>query len=395
MLVSFMVIIIIVGVFLGQTFSKQLAILPPGWEIYNQVGALRQNDTIRTEAEDFMNPRFLSGPVWKVDWDDPRYRVPTIQVVLGDISHVDAMGKPIPSTQIVENREVERGNHTYYLDYHIYHFSVSIRTLADKAYNASDGLWWHETSAPSKAFLGAFGWTKIGKPFEGGAYVKFIVSPWIGGTYRAAPNSSYVLERCWAGIMNAYVFEVSSQQVRNQWGDKPNPNHDYYVKGLLNRGGQVPMFKDDGTFGTSAPTVDWDLNVTPDIRIESTVVLFLPVDMMAGAYVKYNAWDGHMEEVYPCDVEAIYTIRVDVLTVHDFVLQTSYKPPMLKWAEDFFSWSLSFWDGLWNFFGLLNPFRMFGDTAGMVAFIALTMIGLVALWIIVKIVVHRAVPARS
>ena len=102
-------------------------------------------------------------------------------------------------------------------------------------------------------------------------------------------------------------------------------------------------------------------------------MLYLPVEMLPGAYVTYDAMNI-ARDVAPCDVYVMYTVRIDVLTAHDFVLQTAHHPPEPKPPGDWFSWALAFWDQFFKTLGLWNPFRMFGEWGSLVAFIVLLIV---------------------
>ncbi|NIQ11760.1 MAG: hypothetical protein GWO23_19880, partial [Gammaproteobacteria bacterium] len=212
---------------------------------------------------------------------------------------------------------------SYYLDYHIYMYTVTVRTIADK--NEVKNDWWeHETSWPWNQYNKLSGTgvnEKLGEKFAGGVYVKFIIDPWQGFTYRDPPPSEnpeeewYALEGCWAGVMNTYVADRRLGQVENQWGDSPDPDDDAqkFVGAGLDEGNQVPMLLDDGAYGSPAPDIDWDPTVTPDEDIESSVVQYLPIEMQPGADIDYDRW-GYAIALNPCDVYVMYTLRVDVLT---------------------------------------------------------------------------------
>lgn len=375
---------------IGIPSLRLLSVNPPGWEMYNQIGAVRHNDVIMDSEDNFTNPRELMGVYWKVDWDDKTYGVPTIQVQTGDLHHVDFMGKTIPNTQPTDSITFERGNYSYFLDYHVYMFTVTIRTVADKTIVGVSPVWglatiYHETSWPYTYKAPADSGTgQIGEAFKGGVYVKFVINPWQGFTYRDPPEAEgedyYVLESCWAGVMNAYLANKEMGQTANQWDNRPNPEDgDMFFKAGLDRGNQVPMLLDDGCFGDPAPTVDWDPAVTPDEDIQSTVVLYLPVELLAGADAEFNGW-GCSTNLYPCDVYVMYTVRIDVLTTHGFILHTAKEPPDPDPPSDYFSWAEDFWDGVFAAIGMMNPFRIFGPLAPFVAFVAiLLLLGLVTL----------------
>jgi len=309
------------------------------------------------------------GVYWKVDVDEPNYHVPTLQIEAGDIRHVDFTGKEIPADEPADSITVQRGDRYYYLDYHIYVMTITIRTIADKNIYKKPGMipfFEHETSWEAEAGEKSppYTWNdenRIGMPFKGGVYVKFVISPWRGFTYREPPNDEYTLENCWAGVMNAYVFRREMGQVENQWGDMPDPDPwaPMYFKAGLDVGNQVPMFKDDETFGTPAPRVDWDPSVTPDERIESTVVLYLPAELLAGAKFHTDIWTT-IDDIYPCDVYVMYTLRIDVLTIHGFALQTAINPPEPQPPSDWFTWFKGFWENVAAWFSSVFGNPMFG-----------------------------------
>lgn len=382
--------LIILFAFVARQWFPFLRWVSPGWEIYDQIGAIRSNDEIYSQSWQFTSPCELMGVYWKVDVDDPYYGVPTIMVQLGDIHHIDFTGREIPSDQVAASMTVTRGNSTYYLDYHIYKYTVTIRTIADRKLDhvvGSVNMWYHETMWPWVGWgpFGGYAGPQIGQHFVGGAYTKFVICPWKGYSYREPPDDppddTYVLENCWAGVMNTYVLEKQQGQVENQWGQMPSPTSaQLFIGGGLDEGNQVPMFEDDGTFGTPAPVVNWDPSLAPDVRIESTVVHYLPIEMGVGASCQH-AWDGDVENISPLDVAVMYTLRVDVLQTHQFTLASAIKPPEPSWPTDYFSWAETFWTWLWGF----NPFAIFGPYAAFVAFLCL--LGIIAVIIVVLLAI--------
>jgi len=402
-------LICIVGLLLAPSLLK-LSLISPGWEIYDQIGALRYNDQVYSEASQFTTPRELMGVYWKVDLDDPNYGVPTLMVEVGDIHHVDFMGRDISNDEYAQTRTVTRGNNTYYLDYHIYLYTVTIRTIADVRQTGGSPPWSapsfdHETSWPYE-FEGTFGNggtennpPHVGKVFDGGVYTKFVISPWRGGTYRDAPNSSYVLDNCWAGVMNTYVLDKTEGQVQNQFppsgdnpGGMPTPEGNAQItsRGGIDKGNQVPMLEDDGTFNTPAPVTNWDSGVTPDTRIESTVVHFLPVALGAGAKLHDNMY-FQVDAIYPCDGYIQYSLRVDVLQTHEFTLETAYNPPTPVIPTDYFSWAQDFWTSFlrgidpFKIFGPLEPFIWFLFTLFVIGVIIFIVLAIFAPWTLPRI----------
>lgn len=375
---KWIIVLILIAIFMN---ALNLSIVTPGWEIYNQIGAFDFNNTVYTDLPG------MHGVYAKVDVDEATYGVPTVMSELGDVHHVDFAGKERPNDQPADTMTVTRGNHTYYLDYHIYLYTVTIRTVADIYLYDHKGigqlpLWQHETSWPHECLeLGNdYGYnTYVGEKFDGGVYVKFVINPWKGISYHEAPTTDdpdeewYVLDNCWAGVMNTYILEKDQGQIENQWGETPDPDGEapMFVKAGLDEGNQVPMYQDDGTFGgTLAPKINWDPTVTPDARIESTVVHYLPCQLQPG--LKTNTdWKGCVVAIYPCDVYIQYTLRVDVLQVHGFVLETAHHPPTPSSPVDYFSWARGFWENIANWFA--NPWNL----AGIGVFTWLLLIGIV------------------
>jgi len=150
----------------------------------------------------------------------------------------------------------------------------------------------------------------------------------------------------------------------------------------------VPMFQDDGTFGAPADRVDWDTSVTPDTRIESTVVHYLPVTMGAGTQVTWN-WAGDATDLTVGDVAIQYKLRVDVLLTHEFTLQTAIKPPAPTWPHDYFGWAESFWT---SFLGGLNPFAFLGPFSPLAWFLVTAVIGLIVILVLIAVFAPWVLP---
>ncbi len=378
MVFGLLIIAILAATMVMQPIQHGMTIAVPGWEIYNQIAAMQYPSGVKSGSSDFPSGQaFVSGPMWKVDDVALCSVIPTIMVQTGDIRHVDFTGMVTPNTEPAKTITKTIGNHTYTLDYHIYMFDISIRTIADYKQVSTSLLgvpvYAHETSwadMSSDPLPGGVSSGQVGKQFDGGVYVKFVFSPWRGDN--TSPPENYVLSNAWAGTMNAYVFSKEQGQVSNQWGDLPTPSNgaELFVKGGLDNGAQVPMFKDDGQYGNTAPRTNWDNNVSPDTRINSNVVLYLPVQEEAGAYLTKHWLTSETIGVAPCDVYVKYTLRIDVLQAHDFVLQTAYNAPTLAPPTDFYSWTKSFWDA-------------FNDSGWWyIIFIALVL--LAALWVVMK-----------
>jgi hypothetical protein len=416
--VCLVILVAFVGVLFGVGFRLQLgSIYHSGWEIDDRITAVGYENPntlthmILTQHNQFTSPNFISDALWKVDIDAPTWGLSTLQVMIGDIHHVDFTGRDIPNDQAAEELTVTRGNNTFYLDYHMYLYTVTIRTVADAYMRGMSGIlnnqptFEHETSWPYQSSNFLFSGTidtppRIGKEFDGGVYVKFVIQPWNGYSYHDAP-SGYVLNDAWAGVMNSYIMPGGfvAGQVPNQFSPsdnnpggtpKPEANAPWTQVGGLAGGDKTPMFLDDGTFGVDAPRVDWDAGVTPDTRIQSTVVNYFPVHLEAGCKT-HSGPTGFVDEIYPCDVYVMYTVRVDVLQTHQFTLQTAYKPPTPEIPSDAFYWAESWWTtvlhGLDPFawLGPLEPLAWWLLSGGIVILVIVVLVAIFAPWVLPRL----------
>jgi len=339
-----------------QSFQQE-SIVNPGWEIYNQIAGITYGQGVKTGPGDFPHPVTIGGANWIVDEDELYWGSPTLMVQTSEIRHVDFTGTVIPSSQPA-TAPIEKviNNHKYVVDQHIYMFDVTVRTVADKITHASSlpypfmvPKFSHETSWPVENSGAYSSGGEVGKQFNGGVYIKFVVSPWSGIASRETPEG-YYLNGAWAGIMDSKIFTKEQGQVANQWGEIPIPDAEapMFVRGGLDNGAQINMYEDGGGFGTPADTIDWDPNQVLDSRIQSVVVLYLPEQLQAGAYLKREVIPSDVTQLTPCDVYIKYTVKVDILQAHDYVLVTNPIPDELDPPVDFFSWVKGFWDGLFN-----------------------------------------------
>lgn len=389
--------------------SQGQTIVTPGWEIYNQIVGVQCGNQLYKSSSQFTTPNFISGPLWKFDVDNPSSGVPTMEVTVGDIHHVDFSGSDIPNNQAAQTITVTRGNNTYILDDHIYLLTVTIRSIADFQQVQSYGNipnFNHETSWPRtySAWLqkGIAAPAAVGKVFDGGVYLAFIINPWRGASVDnsvTAPAGSVLVDG-WAGVMNAYVFFDPSQgQVANQWADSPNPDNNHGLptpeadaplssKGTIARGNQVPMFQNDGSFSSNAPITHFDNNLSPDTRIPSSVALYLPVQIFPGVKTHADALRT-VDTLYPCDGYVMYNVRVDVLQSHDFLLQTAITPPTPVPPADYFTWAESWWT---TFLHGLDPFAFLGPYEALVWWLVTFGVAILIVVIFVAIVFPSVLP---
>jgi len=104
---SAIILVTILAILVGAQFLhlQLLSWISPGWEIYNQVGAMRHRSENYVSTSDFTYPRDLMGTYWKVDIDEETWGVPTIMCELGDVHHVDWTGRDVPWDQPADYRE--------------------------------------------------------------------------------------------------------------------------------------------------------------------------------------------------------------------------------------------------------------------------------------------------
>jgi hypothetical protein len=403
-------VLIITGMIPGL---PRLTSVVPGWEIYNVMGGL-EIDTptmqkLVINSSGFTSPNEFTTVYIKGDFDDPYYGFPTIMVTQGGLSHVDFMGNDIPNDQPAMTKSVNVWNateekwHTVLLDYHIYMYTVTIRTVADKNLEASGYLgipaeWAHETLWPRtwETPINSGG-SHYGKEWAGIVWSKFVISPWRWNTdTRTPPNASYSLINGWAGVMDTYVFWSKKEQVDNLYGSDGDPNNmrppdssaQMSIKATIADGNELPMAEDDGTFANTQLPVEWGV-IGPDTRIKSSVAQGYPCALGAGAQVAHDIL-GASQNIFPCDVAIQYTVRTDVLQAHDFVLQTG-NPPEPTWPEDYFGWAEDFWISVlagldpFKIFGPLEPFIWFLFTIGVVLLIVFVLLAVFAPWVLPRI----------
>jgi len=280
----------------------------PGWELYTEIVGIQYGDV----------KNYADVIDWQIDVDEGGWGLPDIKVRISDVR--EQMPKlPYATT------EYKVKNFTYTLNYHEYIFDVQIRTVANLK-DVGDYCFEHETRMPfnwhSKTLSGtnkdAQGDAKIGVNFVGGTFVRFSCSPWVGFDQGQAPGSQYVFNTYWLGVMNAKVEKTSVSKCVE---DLPE-NWAGWVRGIEPVGGQLTMFEDSGVFGETYGSIPWDTTKVLSDRINSKVVMYLPFDIMAGAYEK---WSGDMDlgrgaiaEAKPIDYALTYTVRIEAVVVKEW-----------------------------------------------------------------------------
>jgi len=142
--------------------------------------------------------------------------------------------------------------------------------------------------------------------------------PWGIPNFEPAPEG-YVFKGYWLGIMNAKLEDYSY----GKCDPSLEENHKGWVRNVESVGSQLNMYLDDGTFAASYGQVPWDITKVLDPDIENAVVVYLPFDLMAGAYEKWDLnavfpLSGAIVECKPVDYYLTYTVRIEGLVIREY-----------------------------------------------------------------------------
>ena len=194
--------------------------------------------------------------------------------------------------------------------------------------------------------------------------------------------------RAWGAPISAYI---EYYRVGQNSGD-------HYAVEPSYQGRFVTLYGEPSSQGTTIG----DLGVGVGASVNSTLQAESPLSpdsrMRSTAYARFILADfgvtanrdllGTITQKYHPSVN--YRLKVYYLSVGKWVFT---KDQAETWTERegdlrsygwFASW-LWFWDSVFQGLGALNPFRAFGAFAGVAAFIALALVGLAALYIVVKV----------
>lgn len=394
-------IVVIIGAMVAVLIGGiALSTYRPGWELSTELVAFRCNNCPEPVGGERVpgssgywhwdKPKSVIRtyePTANIEWDPdhPEYGIPNVKATVGDVR------EEYPKMPY-EPLESHYGNFTYVVEYHEYLFDVEMRTIADV--NPGGGtftqVWIHETSMPyeAKRNAGVTTGEKIGKPFDGGVYVRFSNLPWGMPDYGPVPEN-YTFNGYWLGIMNAKVEDHR----KGVCDPTIQISHKGWWRNVESRGSQLNMYEDDGRLATSYAEVPWDITKTLDPDIENVVIVYLPFELMAGAWEKYDPYGGSppltgsIVEMKPVDVYLDYTVRMECLVVKEYEFRdpgTSPNPSPIGVPGDYVPYSAySFWEkyGLWIVIGLI---------AGALFLLALAMFGGIGIFAMVT----RFLPIR-
>lgn len=320
------------------------AIYGGGWEVQANISAVKVgNRWIKPGTTGLAETPSYGSAQWHIDPDkyatkdyDPNpydffagtkvdtsvYGMPDIIISRSDPKHSDFSGKEIPPSQPVDTVTVKL-NDSYELvyDYHIYTFTVTIRTDAD-----GKVVWSGVFSGVAGEFKTAWGF----QAFEGTVYVTFSVNPW-----QIRQNAT----DGWTGIMGAYAIDIDEGLVTGTaeptTGSQATPGY--------SKGSAINMYTDIG--GDTLNQIAWDSAKSIDSKIPSSVALAFPVTLAPGANINKDAL-GRITSFDPSNVFVKYTVRMDVLTVSGFTLYSGSHLPDEENPEESVTLGADFWRGV-------------------------------------------------
>ena len=355
--------LLLFGGFTQTTFYR------PGWEIKSEIVAMDYKGRIfgpevspdTSDGQDWpwgpgtdRNVFDVYGSsMWRFDYDVEAYGLPDIEVMISDVRKKEGIWPYADLEQVFDE-------YLYVVSYTEYLFDVQIRTVADaNQYQTTGGeghCWQHETSCPYEYHKNfGSGGDKIGEPYEGCAYLRFVVHPWGLPDFTPAPEN-YTFQSYWAGVMNMKLEGREWGKVETSGDTVANENHAGYVRGLPSDGSQLNMYQDDGSFARAYSEVPWDINKVLDPDIKSSIVVQLPFEILAGAYEDFS-WVGcsglgAINHLFPVDYWVTATIRVETFIVKEYYggrdPQGPVNPSPIQPPEDYFPVHIpGFWERYW------------------------------------------------
>ena len=311
------IIIILVAMLFVFAQGYHLSTYRPGWELSSQLVALECNNAPEGKVRYSVEASNI-----QCDFDNATWGLPDIKATISDVR------EEYPKMPY-KTLEQDFSDFKYVIDYHEYLFDIQVRTIANvQGYTVlTENVWIHETAAPHnwKHITGGGG-IAIGKDFDGGVYARFSCLPYGVLDYGPIPEN-YQFNGYWLGIMNAKVEAFA-------WGDVATNLPETYagwVRNVESVGSQVNMFYDDGEYAQAFAEIPWDADKILDPDIKNTVIVYLPFNMLAGAYENYNPssllFYGNIDDIKPIDVWLTYTIRMETLVVKEFEYRDPATPP--------------------------------------------------------------------
>ncbi len=295
----------IVVVMLFQPFS--LFNYGGGWEV--SVKATQA----RVDSGQWVN---TDPAQWQYDFDAKYSGAPDLIIDSGlDPVHVNQYFYPSPSNEpAFEPITKKLGDSEFVYDVHIYTMDITLRTDGDYLMTDTAGSNNFESEASySHEALG-----------DGGSHLynvrfSFDIQGWDKFTDE---------DSSWSGIMSIFTYKAPTVGVQKYSVQNLVSGYDYDFAGGYTevqhnpfpgtQGSKLNMFTDkfQSVEHTSFSTL------SPDTGIPSKVFFDLGVDFRAGALVGEDFW-GNEETMYILDPYVIFHIGFELLTVHQYYLETS------------------------------------------------------------------------
>ena len=338
----------------------------------NCVGDTFDFDKDLTTQRDYIisdRGRASNNPIWNED----RSGIPNIVVSMGELIHADENCNSISDDDVMEHREIERGEVSTKYDYHAFCFKVRVKTDADfdrwtvDKYLSTDSKWSednqfisHETSLRQQDLYGRAGaYPQFdddvlfkyepkyavslgnappclllgraetpfpdceGNKFDGNVFIKFTLDPWSRDINADGENYE-------VGIMGAYLIDTEGEVERGskEPNNRDSFRSDFEAESDLEAGARLNLLTlQERIYNSRCPSIDQcDVG-----RTQQEVLVKLPAQLLAAMYYEkecnrfgnnckygdFSTVNGYID----------YVIRVDVVSSADFVFQAPYEPP--------------------------------------------------------------------
>lgn len=330
-----------------------------GWEV--RTAAVRAKmDTVSYVATD--------PAQWQHDFDAPYHGAPDLVIDAGqDPVHVNEYFSRAPEDEPIKTISKTTTTREYLYDVHLYTLDITLRTDGDAKITDDFGA----NSIESEC---SYANDREG---DGGAHrftVQFVfeINQW--ERFKDELNS-------WAGVMTVYTYKMPDvgTQPYNTKNLVSGLSYDFrgdYTEVIHNpfpgtQGSKLNMWT---AAGQVAPHLNPD-GVAPDAKIPVKIYFDLAVEFRAGALVGKDGV-GNKENIYILDPFVIFHLAFEVMTIHEFYLesepiQITQKTPVPSGSPGTEETGGPFWDRISDW---LNAFWPFGGLQGLVIFVVIAVI---------------------
>lgn len=261
--------------------------------------------SIDPDTQGTINRYGFGAPV-PVQLDMSQVGMPDIIVSSAAPAHVNWQGTVTAANLPVDSYTTTLADGSVRIyDLHLFKFSVTIRTDADKGFENT--LLYSETTADPDF-----------QQFSGSVFVEFSLNPW---EYRFSlpDDPTAQLDEFWAGVMSASIQETDEGLVTGT----ASPDTEWTATPHYSVGSQVNMYTDFN--GISYGGANFPTSGAPDPSIRSSAVLEFGATLRSGARL-YQNWLGAVIDLDTSNVFVSYDVEVQVLTMHQFYLQSNPDP---------------------------------------------------------------------